>query len=87
MANSFNVEVVPQLKKAVEYFGEAKVKMHKGVEAAIAIAEDSGAQNLIKSANNMKEGTDALEKTIDETSASLEDVIKYYNDLDDVLNN
>lgn len=85
-SNSFNVEVIPQLQRAVETFDEAKVKMHKGVESAVEVAEESGSGNLTKSAQNMKEGTDALEKTMVETSDSLSKVIQYYRDLDEALN-
>lgn len=83
--NSFNVEVIPALKTAVEHLTESKVRMIKGVAASKEVAEDSGVEKLIKSAEAMEAGTIALGKTMDENVESMGVLIKYYTDIEEAL--
>ena len=84
--NDFNLEAVEQISKAVSELEEVIPVGKKGVENSVEVANESGSDRAIKSAQSLEEGTNQFFACFEEFLESLKEVHAYYKKLDAAVN-
>ena len=86
MSRNFNVEELGKLDQAVELLEEVIPLGKKGIENSKEIAQESGAEKYIKSAEALEEGAQAFFACIGEFVEVAKELTATYKRLDAGLN-
>lgn len=82
---TFNTEIIPQLKTNIEGLDELISNLKKGMENTVEICEESGSPKLIASGKSALEGVDNIIISAKELKDSFESLLKQYEKLDAAL--